>query len=212
MKGRRLSGRDACGNGATLVEILVVLGILGLITTTAYMVYVLTVRTERTSMTDSEVYEAARRALAVVAEQARMAGLDSTGTGRFGFRDVTGFTAVAKNDALLFSSDANGDGVLGTGTDERVGFILLNGELRRTTDAATAVLAPVARDITALRIVYRNAANATIPATLPASYTLTAVERAAIRRIEFELTVTKQAGTFGTRTITIRSEVRPRNL
>jgi type IV pilus assembly protein PilW len=207
--------RHGSRNGASLIEVLIGITIFALISTAVYLVYVLTVRAERTSMSDAELLDGARRALAVVAEQVRMAGLDPTGTGQFGFKEITGtFRPIAAENNILFSIDANADGSIGAGMDERVGFVVVNTELVRTTNGTSAVagVPPIAKGVTSFKITYRDASNNTIPSPLTATYTLTAAQRSSIRRIEFELSLSKQAGAFGTRAITVKTDVRSRNL
>ncbi len=200
--------------GASLLEAVVTLSIFTIVIVAVYATYDAGNAVYARGTADMEVQDEGRKALDAIAKLSRSAGNDPSGAGIFGFRTVTGFTPVATESTVLFSLDANGDGVLDTTSDERVGFALFGTELRQTTDGVNPVpgLPPLARNIRSLRFAYFTASNVPIPNPAGATYTLDTVQMRGIRRMTVQVTVAATAGSQGSRIYTLSTDVRPRNL
>ena len=209
---KTIPGRGA--RGASLLEAMVMLSIFTIVIVAVYTVYDAGSAIYARGATDMEVQDDGRKAQDVIARLLRSAGNDPTGAGIFGFRSVTGFTPTATERSVLFSLDANDDGVLDNNSTERVGFALFGSELRRTMDGVNPVpgLPPLARNVRTLRFAYFTAGDAPIPNPAGATYTLTAAQMRAIRRMTVQVTVAADAGSQGSRVYTLSTDVRPRNL
>ena len=202
--------------GASFVEVMVALAILLIVLFGVYLLYETSQITYARGAIDIELQDSGRKAVEDLARLLRMAGYDPTGTGSFGFRSITGFTSLATEDRILFSIDENGDGVIDSNTNERVGFALFDTELKWTMDGTTdAGLLPVAKNVQSARFSYFTASDVPIPNPPGATYTLTDAQRAMIRRIRISLT---HSGTASSpysqqaRNYTLTMDVRPRNL
>ncbi len=200
--------------GATLVEALIMLSVFVIVLIAVYTTYDAGNAIYARGATDMKVQDNGRKAQDEMAKLIRSAGNDPTGTGVFGFRSAGGFAPMATESVLLFSLDANNDGVLDNNSDERVGFALFGTELRRTVDGVNPVpgLPPLARNVRSVQFSYLNASDLSIPNPAGATYTLTASQMLAIRRITVRVTVAADAGSQGTRVYTLATDVRPRNL
>jgi len=207
-----MPGRGA--RGASLLEAIVMLSIVVIVMLAICTTYDAGSAIYARGATDMEVQDNGRKAQDEMAKLLRSAGSDPMGTGIFGLRTAAGFTPIATEGSILFSMDTNNDGVLDTNSNERVGFALFGTELRRTVDGVNAVLGlpPLARNVRSLRFAYFTASNAPIPNPAGATYTLTAAQMQAIRRITVQVTVAADAGSQGSRVYTLSTDVRPRNL
>ena len=204
-----------CGaRGASLLEAIVTLSTMVIIMVGVYTVYDAGNAIYARGATDMLVQDDARKGQDEIAKLLRSAGNHPMGTGIFGFRSSGGFTPIATESSILYTMDANDDGALENNSSERVGFILVGRELRLSTDGVTAApgLPPLARNVRTLRFSYFNAGNAPIPNPAGDTYTLTASQMRAIRRIAVQVTVDAQAGSQGPRVYTLSTDVRPRNL
>jgi hypothetical protein len=165
---------------------------------------------------DIDLQDNARSGLEEMARLIRMAGYDPAGSGIFGFQSAGGFTALATDSRLVFSVDADEDGVIDANSSERIGFALFGTELKRTMDGVAADAgAPLAKSVQSMRISYFTAAGTPLPNPPGATYTLTASERALIRRIQVSVTLSGTASSgFGpqSRVYTLTTDLRPRNL
>lgn len=203
--------------GASFVEVMVALAILLIVLFGVYLLYETSQITYARGAIDIELQDSGRKAVEDLARLLRMAGYDPTGTGSFGFRSITGFTSLATEDRILFSIDQNGDGVIDSNTNERVGFALFGTELKWTMDGTNAVagLLPVAKNVQSARFSYFTASDVAIPNPPGGTYTLTDAQRAMIRRIRISLTLSGTASSpysQQARNYTLTMDVRPRNL
>lgn len=203
--------------GASLVEVMLALTILLVVLFGVYLLYETSQLTYARGATDIELQDNGRKAVEDLARLLRMAGYDPTGTGSFGFRSITGFTSLATDSLLVFSVDADEDGVIDSNTNERVGFALFGTELKWTMDGTTAVagVLPVAKNVQSARFSYFTASDVPIPNPPGGTYTLTDAQRAMIRRIRISLTLSGTASSAYSqqaRSYTLTMDVRPRNL
>lgn len=200
--------------GASLVELVVALPLFFVVLLGVYLLYEASEATTARAATDAALQGSGRHALDEMARFLRMAGADPTGAGTFGFRAAAGFTPLATESRILFTLDADGDGVLANSSGERVGFALFGSDLRRTLDGVTPLpgLPPLARDVRGLRFGYFTAAEVPLPNPPGPTYTLTVPERMAIRRVTIQLTLSAAAPGQAPRLYTLTTDVRPRNL
>jgi len=204
---RRAGVRQARGRqGYTLLELTVSMSIFLIVLFAIYTIYEAGEFAYARAATDADLRDHGRRALEQMLRQVRVSGYDPLGRGIFGFKAATGFNPQATESRLLFSTDANQNGILDQNTDERVGFALFGTELRRTMDGATPVegLPPLARNVESIRITYFDIAGKPIPANSGETYILPIGEMARIRRLSIALRLSNgSAGPAGrTRTIT----------
>jgi len=199
---RQARGRQ----GYTLLELTVSMSIFLIVLFAIYTIYEAGEFAYARAATDADLRDHGRRALEQMLRQVRVSGYDPLGRGIFGFKAATGFNPQATESRLLFSTDANQNGILDQNTDERVGFALFGTELRRTMDGATPVegLPPLARNVESIRITYFDIAGKPIPANSGETYILPIGEMARIRRLSIALRLSNgSAGPAGrTRTIT----------
>lgn len=178
--------------GFTLVELLVALAVVGLV-----MVATLTILQQgqegyALGVARLEAQQSARVALERVAREVRTAGFDPAGTG---------FPAIVNPapTSLTIQKDLNGNGVIDAAA-ESVTYLLRGTTLRRNAGGGAQ---PVIEGVEDLTFTYLDAGGA--PTTLPA----------AIRTVIIALTVTTGSSPsvahLGTRTASMRTQVRLRN-
>lgn len=199
--------RQARGSqGYTLLELTVSMSIFFIVLFAIYTIYEAGQFAYARAATDADLQDHGRRALEQILRQVRVSGYDPLARGIFGFKAATGFNPQATESKLLFSTDANQNGVLDQNTNERVGFALFGTELSRTMDGTTPVegLPPLARNVESIRIRYFDIAGKPIPANPGETYVLPIGEMARIRRLSIALRLSNgSAGPAGrTRTIT----------
>ncbi len=223
MSWRRNSrGLLRSARGVTLIELMVAIGLLSLL----FLGVGAMMRTAGSTIgmvtNYSNFLSDARTSLIPMTRDLRQAGLDRSGAGSFGFQDsvamaavagppafpaVTAFTARAEADRILVSSDVDENGRIDDNNQERIGFMLINGNLVRTMNGtASSGLRPLATDVTSLQFQYFNASGLALT-PLP----LSAANRQAIRQIRMTVTFSKTSNQV-TRTHTVTTDVRPRNL
>ncbi|MFQ5993109.1 MAG: hypothetical protein ACE5NA_11795 [Nitrospiraceae bacterium] len=200
--------------GISLFEALVSLLIFLVVLFAVYGLYSSSLISYARGTTDMGLQDSGRRAQEEMAAIIRAAGYDPTGAGIIGFRNAAGFTSTATESTLLFSLDANEDGVLDNDNTERVGFALFGSELRRTMDGVNPIagLPPLARNLQNIQFSYFDASDTPIPNPPGASYTLTAAQMTMVRRISVQLTLSTIVPGHGPRVYTVSTDVRPRNL
>lgn len=200
--------------GASLVELLVAVSVFAIVMLAIYMTYDVSQAGYVRGTTDIDLQDNGRKAQEAMATLVRAAGYDPTGADIFGFNSAAGFTPMATDSTLVFSVDADQDGVLDNIRNERVGFALFGTDLRRTMDGVTpdAVLPPVARNVQGLQFSYFDVSDVPIPNPAVAPYTLTAAQMATIRRINIRLTLSDTAGVVGQRVYTLSTDLRLRNM
>ncbi len=216
MRSRPQAGQAvgrAATRGFTLIETLITVAILAVVLGGMYQLFLVGYRTQAVVSTDSTLLDNARRAVDAMADDLRMAGLDPTGAGAFGFRQSGGFVPVAAESRILFSLDEDRDGTLDGNALERVGFLLNGTTLVRTTDGTNpaAGLPPVARNVASLQFEYFNASDNPIPNPPGTTYTLTAAQRLNIRRIRVTVTLSGTGGGVA-RIYPVTTDIRGRNL
>lgn len=201
------------GRGFTLVEGLIVVAILSLVLAGVIQLFLGGYRGQAAISTDSDFLDNARRAVGTMAKDIRVAGLDPTGAGVFGFKGSAGFMPIATESRVLFGLDQDRDGTLDADALERVGFFLSGTTLVRTMDGVSqaAGLPPVARNVASLRFEYFDASDNPIPNPPGATYTLTAAQQLNIRRIRITVTFSATAGGLA-RNYQVTTDVRGRNL
>ena len=217
MGGRQRSGRAMQSRrqqGFTTLELVVTMSIFLIVLFAVYSVYEVAQATYVRGATDIDLRDQARRALTEMEALTRLAGYDPKDAGIFGFRSWTGFTPVATESTLLFSLDADEDGVIDSNSHERMGFALFGTELRRTMDGTTPVeeLPPIARNVQSIRFSYFDRSELPIPNPPEATYSLTRGQMLAIRRITIDLTLSSNGAGTGPRVYTLFTDLRPRNL
>lgn len=210
--GSTVQHRDE--KGVSLLEALVSLLIFLVVLFGVYNLYDASQTGYARGTTDIRLQDSGRTAQAEMAALLREAGYDPTGAGIFGLRNAAGFAPIATESALLFSLDADEDGVLANDNTERIGFALFGSDLQRTMDGITPVagLPPLARNVQSIQFSYFDASDTPIPNPPGAAYTLTAAQMSMIRRINTQLTLSATAAAAGTRVYTLSTDVRLRNL
>ncbi len=200
--------------GISLFEALVSLLIFLVVLFAVYGLYSSSLISYARGTTDIGLQDSGRTAQAEMAAILRAASYDPTGAGIFGFRNAAGFAPIATESALLFSLDADEDGVLANDNTERIGFALFGSDLQRTMDGITPVagLPPLARNIQSIQFSYFDASDTPIPNPPGAIYNLTAAEMSMIRRINLQLTLFTAVPGYGPRVYTVSTDVQLRNL
>ena len=215
MRSRRRTGehKGRCAtSGFTLVEAVVVVAILSVVFIGISQLFMAGYQSQAVISTDSAQLDNARRAVDAIARDIRVAGLDPTGAGIFGF-NTSGFTPVATESVVLFSLDQDRDGTLDSNALERVGFLLSGGNVVRTMNggSAAAGFPPIARNVAGLRFEYFDGADNPIPNPAGPTYTLTPAQRLNIRRVRVLVTFSGTAGGLA-RNYQVTTDVRARNL
>lgn len=197
-KEKRQKQTNTCG--FTLVEILIAMAIGLIVLAAVYGVFTLQNKKLKTQEQIVEMQQSARVAMDMMTREIRMAGYDSLGTSNAG---ITSATA----NSINFTMDLNADGDT-TDSNENVTYSLYTSggiqKLGRTTGGGA--VQPVAEYIEALTFNYYDATGA-VTATL-----------ANIRKIKITVTARtalpdpEYTANGGYRTITLTSQVTPRNL
>ncbi len=199
--------------GISLLEALVSLLIFLVVLFAVYGLYSSSLISYARGTTDIGLQDSGRSVQAEMAGNIMSAGYDPTGAGIFGLRNAGGFVPIATESTLLFTLDANEDGVLANDSTERIGFALFGSDLQRTIDGGTPVagLPTLARNVQSIQFSYFNASDTPIPNPPGAIYTLTAAEMSMIRRINLQLTLSTTVPGYGPRVYTVSTDVRLRN-
>lgn len=206
--------RQARGSlGYTLLELTVSMAIFFIVLFALYSMYEAGQYAYARAATDADLQDHGRRAVDQILRQVRVSGYDPLARGIFGFKAATGFNPQATESKLLFSTDANKNGVLDQTTNERVGFAVFGTELRRTMDGTTPVegLPPLARNVESIRIAYFDLAGKAIPANPGETYVLPIGEMARIRRLSIALRLSNGSAGHAARTRTITEQAWLRN-
>jgi type II secretory pathway component PulJ len=199
--------------GYTLLELTVSMAIFFIVLFALYSMYEAGQFAYARAATDADLREHGRRAMEQILKQVRVSGYDPLARGIFGFKAATGFNPQATESRLLFSTDANRNGILDQTTDERIGFALFGSELRRTMDGMTPVegIPPLARNVESLRITYFDLAGKPIPAYPGETYSLGIGEMARIRRVSVALRLSNGSPGKASRARTITEQAWLRN-
>lgn len=189
------------GRGFTLLEALLAGAIGSLVLGAAYTMYLATQETYLRGEARSDLQQSARIAMDELLRALQSLGYDPRQTGGFGFRDPVNLgtgegcpaasVGCASEGEVRFSLDDDGDGVLDDGGTERVGFRLRSGVLQKFKPGGVLNPQPLATGVTALRFTYLDGNGRTIPDPPGPGYTLTPVQRDAVRRVRVDLTVTR---------------------
>ena len=201
--------RQARGSqGYTLLELTVSMSIFFIVLFALYTIYEAGQFAYARAATDADLRDHGRRALGLILKHVRVSGYDPLARGIFGFKVATGFNPQATESRLLFSTDANKNGILDQNTDERVGFALFGTDLSRTMDGTTPVegLPPLARNVKSIRITYFDIAGKPIPAYPGETYTLGFGDMARIRRLSIALTLSNGSAGQAARSRTITEQ------
>ncbi|MEE9539298.1 MAG: prepilin-type N-terminal cleavage/methylation domain-containing protein, partial [candidate division NC10 bacterium] len=164
--------------GVSLLEALVSLLIFLVVLFGVYNLYDASQTGYARGTTDIGLQDSGRNAQAEMAAITRSVGYDPTGAGIFGLRNAGGFVPIATESTLLFTLDANEDGVLANDSTERIGFALFGSDLQRTIDGVTPVagLPTLARNVQSIQFSYFDASDTPIPNPPGAIYNLTPAE------------------------------------
>lgn len=189
------------GRGFTLLEVLVAGAIGSLVLGAAYTIYLANQQTYLRGEARSDLQQSARIAMDEVLRALRSLGYDPRRTGGFGFRDPANLgtgagcpaasVGCASDGEIRFGVDDDGNGVLDDEGTERVGFRLRSGVLQRFKPGGLLNPQPLATGVTALRFTYLDGNGRTIPDPPGPAYTLTPLQRDAVRRVRVDLTVTR---------------------
>lgn len=203
--------------GASLLELVIVMSVFLVILYGIYILYETAQTTYAAGAADIELQDNGRRIQEEMPGLVMGAGYDPERAGIFGFQSAGGFTPRATQDTLLFSLDADEDGVLDNNSAERVGFALFGTELKRTMDGINPVAAfpSIARNVQSIRFCYLDAADNEIEDCSNPPYALDGAEMLTIRVINIQVTLSGEAaGLAGRRSreYTFSTDIRPRNL
>ncbi len=200
--------------GVSFLETMLALLIFVVVLFAVYGLYDVSQSSYARGTTDIGLQDSGRSAQEEMASIIMSAGYDPTGAGIFGWRNAGGFVPIATESTLLFTLDANEDGVLANDSTERIGCALFGSDLLRTMDGVTPVagLPPMGRNVQSIQFSYFDASDNPIPNPPGAIYNLTAAEMSLIRRINIQLILSTTVPGYGPRVYTVSTDVRPRNL
>lgn len=209
--------------GTTLVEMIFVMLVLGIIMTAVYMVLISNQTVYARGQVSHDIHANAHLSLPTITRVLLAAGLDPAEQGGFGFVDntTTGYIPVAGDTQVTFTLDANGDGVLQSNNAERKGFRRAGVgppytlERMAIAGAGNVAWRRLAEQVQDIQFLYFDANGVSIPNPATRPYTLTAGQRALVRRVRIVVTIAQtRAGFIGGRsdTYTLSSDVTPRNL
>lgn len=179
--------------GFTLIELMVALVIASIVLAAIYGVYITQTRSYATQNVAAEVQQVARAAVAYMAEDIMMAGLDPTGIASAGFEEATDKT-------IQFSLDYDMDGGLAADDIEKITYFWSG----TPGDPLTHNGDTFVDNVTALKFEYLDSEGQTL--SNPDD------NRSDIRTVVFSITVEEPAGRDGTVKRTYSTAVRCRNM
>lgn len=222
--GAGMSHRGLTGvRGITVAEMVVVMLVLGIILAALYMVLISNQTVYARGQVSHDIHANAHLSLPTITRALFPAGLDPAEEGGFGFVDnvTAGYTPVASDTQVTFTLDANGDGTLQNNGDERKGFRRTGAGAPYTLErmfidgAGNVTWQRIAEQLQDIQFLYFDATGVPVPNPATRPYTLTAGQRALIRRVRVVVTITETGTGFiggRTYTYTLSSDVTPRNL